>query len=165
MNDLTLPIVGNLTGDPELRFTPAGVAVCRFTVAHNPRRFDKTSNEWKDGEPTFLDCNAWRDLGEHIAESLKAGNRVIAVVQLRTQSWESDGSGKTAAGTKISRLVGDVLALGPELTWAIAVVEKAKRTARGETAPDDPWASASKTRPAAAAAAGRGGNFDDEPPF
>jgi single-strand DNA-binding protein len=158
-----MTIVGNLTGDPELRFTPSGAAVCKFTLAHNPRRFDKASNQWVDGDPTFLDCAVWRDLAEHVTESLKAGHRVIAHGNLSTRTWESDGSGKTAAGTKISRIQLDVIAIGPELTWATATVHKATRTARGEAAPDDPWASASRTRPEPVAA-GRGG-FDDEPPF
>jgi single-strand DNA-binding protein len=158
-----MTIVGNLTGDPELRFTPSGAAVCRIVVAHNPRRLDKASGQWVDDEPTFMDCAVWRDLAEHVAESLKAGQRVIVYGNVRTHSFETDGSGKTAAGTKISRMQLDVIAIGPELTWATATVHKATRTARGETAPDDPWATASKTRPEPVAA-GRGG-FDDEPPF
>lgn len=165
MNQLPLTIVGNLTGAPELRFTAAGIAACRFTIAHNPRQLDKASGEWRDGDPTFLDCTVWRQLAEHVAESLEAGHRVIAYGHLRTTTWESDGSGKTPAGTKISRLQLDVIAIGPDLTWATASVHKAARSSRGEVAPDDPWASASKTRPEPASVpAGRGG-FDDEPPF
>lgn len=163
MNHLSLTIVGNLTGDPELRFTPAGIAAVRFTVAHNPRRLDRASGEWRDGEPTFLDCSAWRDLAEHIGETLRSGHRVIAVGNLGTHRWESDGSGKTPAGEKIERLRLDVIAIGPELTFATAIVAKAVRSRAGEAAPDDPWATASRTRPAAAAPAGS--RFDDEPPF
>lgn len=162
MNQLTMPVVGNLTGDPELRFTAAGVAVVRFTIAHNPRTFDKKANEWKDGEPTFFDCAAWRDLAEHVAESLASGHRVVAIGNLRTTRFESTGTGKTPAGDMITRQTLDVFAIGPDLTWATAKVLKATRTRSGETAPDDPWATASKQRPAAAAAAG---GFDDEPPF
>jgi single-strand DNA-binding protein len=181
VNHLPLTIVGNLTSDPELRFTPQGIAVAKFTIAHNPRRLDRTTNEWVDGEATFIDCAVWRDAAEHAAESLKAGHRVIATGNLRTDRWESDGSGKTPAGEKLSRMTLDVLALGAELTFATVVVHKATRTRAGEVAPDDPWASASKERPteqaapapkkatrARAAAGGRGAassSFDDEPPF
>lgn len=160
MNSLPLPIVGNLTGDPELRFTESGVAVCKFAIAHNPRYFDRESGTWKEGTATYIDCNAWRELAEHVVESLAAGTRVIAYGYLKTREWESDGSGKTAAGEKIRRLTLDVQFIGPELTFATATVKKATRTRSGETAPDDPWATASKQRPAAAA-----GGFDDEPPF
>lgn len=162
MNQLQFAVVGNLTSDPEIRFTPAGVAVCRFVIAHNPRKFDRTANAWTDGEPTFFDCAAWRELAEHAAESLTKGTRVIAFGQLSTRRWESDGSGKTPAGEKLARQSFDVSAIGPELTFATAKVSKAARTARGEAAPDDPWASASKTRPANVTPAG---GFDDEPPF
>jgi single-strand DNA-binding protein len=168
MNQLPLTIVGNLTVDPELRFTPSGAAVVKFAIAHNPRFFHKPSGEWKDGEPTFIDCAAWRDLAEHIAESLKAGHRVIATGSLRTDRWESDGRGKTEVGAKLSRMTLDVYAIGAELTFATVNVHKATRTKAGETAPDDPWASATKTRPATVLdgreTAGRG-SFDDEPPF
>lgn len=162
MNQLTIPIVGNITGDPELKFTPSGAAICRFTVAHNPRHFDKTTNEWKEGEATFLDCTAWRELAEHLGECLASGTRVILIGNLKTRSWESDGSGKTPAGTKISRMSLDVLAGGPELTYATAEVKRVKRNSRGEIAPDDPWATASRTRPAAVM---HGGDNYDEPPF
>lgn len=162
MRHLPLMIVGNLTGEPELRFTPSGAAVCRFTVAHNPSTYDKQAGEWKDGEPTFIDCSAWRGLAENLAESLKPGARVILYGNLRTHRWESDGSGKTPAGEKIARMVLDVIAAGPELTWATAKV--AKVTRRGETAPDDPWATASRKRPDQVPA-GPAGNFDEEPPF
>lgn len=161
MNHLPLTIVGNLTGDPELRFTPAGVAVARFTIAHNPRSLDRESGKWVDGTPTFMDCSAWRDLAEHIVESLKAGHRVIAYGTLRTSTFESTGTGKTPAGEKISRAQLDVTAIGPELTFATTEVRKATRTRAGEVAPDDPWATASRTRPAGTAAR----SFDDEPAF
>lgn len=161
MREINITVVGNLVGDPELRFTPGGAAACRFTLAHNPRSFDREKNEWVDGEPTFFDCTAWRDLAEHVAESLRRGHRVILIGNLNTRRWQSDGSGKTPAGETISRQELAVLAIGPELTFATATVVKATRTARGEVPPDDPWASASPTRPAMAAP----GNFDDEPPF
>jgi len=176
-----MTIVGNLTGDPELRFTPAGVAVAKLTIAHNPRKLDRERGEWVDGEATFVDCAVWRDLAEHVAESLRGGLRVIAYGHLRTDRWESDGSGKTPAGEIIARQTLDVLAIGPELTFATATVHKATRGR--DVAPDDPWSSAAPARPAEPAAAGapakatkatsraRGGrgaassSFDDEPPF
>lgn len=161
MNNLPLTIVGNLTGAPELRFTAAGIATVRFTIAHNPRALDKASGEWKDGTPTFMECSAWRELAEHVAESLAAGVRVIAFGTLRTSEWESDGSGKTDAGTKIRRTTLDVSAIGPDLTFATATVKKATRNRAGNVAPDDPWATASKTRPAGTPAS----SFDDEPAF
>jgi single-strand DNA-binding protein len=161
VNQLPITIVGNLVGDPEIKFTKAGVAVARFTVAHNPRRFDRQTNEWAEGEPTFFECSAWRQLAENVAESLVRGTRIVLVGNIRTDRWESDGTGKTPAGEKMSRQIVDVLAIGPELAYATAAVKKTARTRAGETAPGDPWASASKERPAAGA-----GSFpDDEPPF
>lgn len=164
MNHLPLTIVGNLTAAPELRFTPSGVAVARFTIAHNPRSLDKESGEWKDGEPTYVDCAVWRDLAEHVADSLAPGHRVIAYGNLRTTRFESTGTGKTPAGEMIVRQTMDVSAIGPELTWATARVTKATRSRSGELAPDDPWASASKERPTAPVPA-PAGSFGDEPPF
>ena len=162
MNQLTMTIVGNVTAAPELRFTPSGVAVCKFTVAHNPRWFDKPSGEWKDGTPTFFDCGAWRDLAEHIAESVPAGARVILLGNIRTDEWESDGRGKVPAGEKIRRQRIDVMAFGAELSYATASIKRAARNSRGEVSPDDPWNTASRERPTTPAAAG---SFDDEPPF
>lgn len=162
MRQIQITVVGNLTDDPELRFTPSGAAACRFTVAHNPSYFDRQSGEWKDGEPTFFDCSVWRDLAEHVAESLSKGHRVILVGNLKTTRWKSDGRGKTPEGETIERQQLDVVAIGPELTWATAAVKKMARSRDGAVAPDDPWATASRTRPAATD--GRG-SFDDEPPF
>lgn len=150
MRDLNLTIVGNLTGDPELRFTPTGIAVAAFTVAHTPRTFDKTADAWKDGEPTFLDCRAWRQLAENIVESLRKGARVIVAGTLETQRWEKDGE-------KRSRIMMTVIGIGPELSYATASVKKMTRN--GGPA-DDPWATAGTARPAGDAPA-----FDSEPPF
>ena len=87
--DTVLTIVGNLTADPELRFIPSGAAVANFTVASTPRTFDKQTNEWKDGETLFMRCNAWRDLGENIAESLRKGMRVVVTGRLQQRSWSA----------------------------------------------------------------------------
>lgn len=158
MNNLPLTIVGNLTRDPELRFTPTGVAVVKFAIAHNPR-FRNAAGEWTDGEPTYMDCDAWRDLAEHIVETLKAGSRIIAVGNLTTHHWVDEKL--PPPQDKRSRMSLGIIACGPELTYATAQVTKAVRTRAGETAPDDPWATASKTRPANADA----GAFDVEPAF
>jgi single-strand DNA-binding protein len=166
MNSLPMTIVGNLTRDPELRFTPSGTAVVKFTVAHTPRKLDRESGKWIDGEPTFLDCTAWRQLAENIAESLSQGHRVIVTGTLRTERWETDGRNGGAAGEKRSRMVLDVDSAGPELTWATAGVKKMQRS--NNTGPaDDPWATASRVRPTSPAAPAASSNRrqDDEPPF
>lgn len=137
MNRIPIVLVGNLTEEPELRFTQNGTAVCRFTVAHNPRR--KVGDEWEDGEPTFMLCTAWRELAENIAESLHKGSRVIVAGALRTERWETD------TGEKRSRTVCDVDAVGAELTWARVTIRRMARTK--DMPPDDPWATASPEPP------------------
>lgn len=150
MNTIPITIVGNLTADPELRFTAAGIAVTRVTIAQTPRKRD--GDKWIDGEPTFLDGSVWRGLAENVAASLGKGSRVIATGTLRTERWEKDGE-------KRSRVVCDISAIGPDLTYATASVQKMNRSNAGD--PDDPWVTASKTRPA-----GDGGGYsDDEPAF
>lgn len=161
MNNLPFFVVGNSTSDPELRYTDKGIAICRVSVAHNPRFFDRTADEWRNGEPTFITCVFWRDLAEHVGQSIPKGARLMAYGNLKTRRWESDGSGKTPAGQKIERLELDVIAAGPELTYATAKIEKAQRRGNGETAPDDPWSTASRERPATGAAS----TFDEEPPW
>jgi len=89
MNETTITLIGNLTTDPELRFTSTGTAVANFTVATNPRSFDKTSGEWRDAEPLFLRCTLWRAPAENLAESLRRGDRVIVVGRLRQRSFET----------------------------------------------------------------------------
>lgn len=141
---LALTIVGNLTRDPELRFTQSGTAVAGFSIAHNDRKPDGNGG-YVDSEPTFMECRAWRDLGEHVAESLTAGTRVIATGFIETQTWEKDGE-------KRSRLVMTVTGIGPDLRWATAQVKKMSRSHGPDS---DEWNSASKERPAG----------DGEPPF
>jgi single-strand DNA-binding protein len=153
-NSTPITVVGNLTDAPELRFTPSGAAVARFTVAHNPRYYDKTSDTWKDGEPSFYRCTAWRGLAENIAESLPRGARVVLAGEIRQRTWKDDKTGETRSSWDVT-----VEAIGPELTYAQATVRKMSRTARGETAPDDPWTSASREP----VPAGVGAN--EEPPF
>jgi len=138
-NETVLTVVGNLTADPELRFTPQGVAMVRFTIASTPRQFDKASGEYRDGDALFLNCTAWRDLAEHIAESLSRGSRVIASGRLRLSRWETEeGEKRSAYGLEIDEI-------GPSLRFATAKVVKTTRTSgRGQDTPppDDEWANA-----------------------
>jgi single-strand DNA-binding protein len=153
--DTTITMTGNLCDDPDLRYTPAGAALVRFAVASTPRVFDKASGEYRDGEPLFLTCTAWRDLAEHIAESLKRGTRVVVTGRLRLSRWE------TPEGDKRSAYGLDVDDIGPSLRFATATVRKATRTGPGRpaVAPDDPWSSAAPGDVAA------GRTPDLEPPF
>ncbi|MGH2724321.1 MAG: single-stranded DNA-binding protein [Actinomycetota bacterium] len=114
-------IVGNLTDDPELRYTPNGAAVANFRVAVN-RRYKDQSGEWKDGETSFFRVNAWRSLGENAAESLTRGSRVVVVGRLRSRSWETQ-EGETRSAVEI-----EADELGPSLRWATAKVEKTQRS-------------------------------------
>lgn len=150
-NTIPLVVAGNLTDDPELRYTPTGVAVAKFTVASTPRV--RKGDEWADGEPTFLTCTVWRQQAENVAESLTKGARVLVAGRLRTERWTAKDSDE-----KRSRVVMDVDSVGPELTYATAKVTKTKRH-QGD--PDDPWATASRSRPAEPAPV----LVDDEPPF
>lgn len=116
-----ITVVGNLTGDPELRFTPSGAAVASFTIASTPRTFDKAANDWKDSEPLFLRCSLWRQAGENAAESLTCGTRVIASGVLKQRSYEKDGQKRTVVEL-------DVEEIGPSLKYATAKVTKASRS-------------------------------------
>ena len=119
--DTVITIIGNLTSDPELRFTPNGAAVANFTVASTPRAFDKTSNEWKDGETLFMRCSVWRDAAENVSESLGRGMRVIVSGRLKSRSYE------TKEGEKRTIIEMDVDEIGPSLRSATAKVTKASR--------------------------------------
>ena len=172
--DTIITVVGNLTADPELRFTPSGAAVANFTVASTPRIFDRQSSEWKDGEALFLRCNIWREAAENVAESLTRGARVIVTGRLKQRSYE------TKEGEKRTVMEVEVEEIGPSLRYATAKVNKAGRGAGGgggfgggsgggsgggaprqqgggREANDDPWGSAP--------GAGSFGGGDDEPPF
>lgn len=157
-NETTVTIAGNLTDAPDLRFTSSGTAMCRFSVASTPRVYDKTSGQYRDGDALFLSCTAWRELAENIAGSLAKGARVVVTGRLRLSRWE------TETGEKRSQVQLDVDDAGPSLKFATASVRKLTRqSAPGETPPDDPWASASTTRPTSTTS---GDRFDDdEPPF
>jgi single-strand DNA-binding protein len=165
--DVNLTVIGNLTDDPELRFTPSGAAVANFTVASTPRILDKATNEWKDGDALFLRCSVWRQAAENVAESLQRGSRVMVTGRLRQRSYE------TKEGEKRTVVELEVDEIGPSLKFATAKVTKASRGggggggggggsygggSGGSSAPpasDDPWS----TPPAS------GGGFSDEPPF
>jgi len=163
--DTTITVVGNLTDDPELRFTPSGAAVAKFRVASTPRFLDKQTNEWKDGDPLFLSCTVWRQAAENVAESLQRGARVVVTGRLRQRSYE------TREGEKRTVIELEVDEIGPSLRYATAKVQKMSRSSGGGGGFgsgggnngggggnfDDPWASASP--------AGGSGNFDEEPPF
>ena len=175
--DTVITVIGNLTADPELRFTPAGAAVANFTVASTPRIFDRNTNEWKDGEALFLRCNIWRDAAENVAESLTRGSRVIVSGRLKQRSYE------TREGEKRTVVELEVDEVGPSLKYATAKVNKTSRGGggggfgsnsggggnynagnsgggrSGQGAAEDPWGSAP------AAGSFGGGRMDDEPPF
>src|SRR5256886_12132962 len=119
--ETTITVVGNLTADPELRFTPSGAAVANFTVASTPRTFDRQTNEWKDGEALFLRCSIWRQAAENVAESLHKGARVIVQGRLKQRSFE------TREGEKRTVIELDVDEVGPSLKYATAKVNKAGR--------------------------------------
>lgn len=140
--DTTITIVGNLTADPELRFTPSGAAVANFTVASTPRQFDRQSNEWKDGETLFMRCSIWRDAAENVAESLHRGTRVVVTGRLKSRSYE------TKEGEKRTVIEMEVDEVGPSLRYASAKVTKAERGGSGGGfggggggfQQNDPWA-------------------------
>lgn len=119
--DTVITIIGNLTNDPELRFTPSGAAVANFTVASTPRQFDRQSNEWKDGETLFMRCSVWREAAENVAESLGRGTRVLVSGRLKSRSYE------TKEGEKRTVVELEVDEVGPSLRYATAKVNKTQR--------------------------------------
>jgi single-strand DNA-binding protein len=162
--DTTITMIGNLVDDPELRFTPSGAAVAKFRVASTPRYLDKATNEWKDGESLFLQCQIWRQAAENVAESLTKGMRVILSGRLKQRSYE------TKEGEKRTVFEVEVDEVGPSLRNATAKVTRTQRAAGsgGAAAPaaaeafnDDPWAAATTS----SAGGGWGASTTDEPPF
>jgi single-strand DNA-binding protein len=119
--ETVITVIGNLTGDPELRFTPSGSAVANFTIASTPRTFDRQSNDWKDGETLFLRASVWREAAENVAETLTKGMRVIAQGRLKSRSYE------TKEGEKRTVIELEVDEIGPSLRYATAKVTKASR--------------------------------------
>ncbi|MBM6544918.1 single-stranded DNA-binding protein [Janibacter sp. YIM B02568] len=124
--DTVITIIGNLTGDPELRFTPSGAAVANFTVASTPRQFDRQTSEWKDGETLFMRCSVWREAAENVAESLTRGTRVVVQGRLVSRSWEDKETGQ-----KRSVMEMQVDEVGPSLRYATAKVNKTQRSGGG----------------------------------
>jgi single-strand DNA-binding protein len=129
--DTIITVVGNLTADPELRFTPSGAAVANFTVASTPRTFDRQTGEWKDGEALFLRCSLWRQPAENVAESLTRGARVIVQGRLKQRSFE------TKEGEKRTVVELEVDEIGPSLRYATARVNKVARSDGGGVSVDD----------------------------
>jgi single-strand DNA-binding protein len=170
--ETTITVIGNLTSDPELRFTPSGSAVANFTIASTPRTFDRQSNEWKDGETLFLRASVWREAAENVAESLTKGTRVIVSGRLKSRSYE------TKEGEKRTVIELEVDEIGPSLRYANAKVNRTQRSNQGgqgaggfgnqgssnqpgQSFPqDDPWAT-----PQTRSAGGWGNGSDSEPPF
>ena len=120
-----ITLVGNLTGDPDLRFTPSGAAVANFTVASTPRTFDRQSGEWRDGEAMFINCSVWRQYAEHVAESLTKGMRVIVQGRLKSRSYE------TQQGDRRTVFEVDVDEVGPSLRYATAQVTRTSGGGQG----------------------------------
>lgn len=158
MNSTPVTLVGNLTDDPELRFTESGAAVVKFSVAVNRRTFDRQTNEWKDAGADYHRVTAWRQLAENVAESLTKGMRVVVTGDLRQRQWTDKDTNQPRSGWEVS-----AEAVGAELTWATATVVKKKST-RADGPADDPWNTASRQKPAGAGAPAAGG-YSDEPPF
>jgi single-strand DNA-binding protein len=165
--ETTITVIGNLTADPELRFTPSGSAVANFTIASTPRTFDRQSNEWKDGETLFLRGSVWRESAENVAETLTKGTRVIAQGRLKSRSFE------TKEGERRTVMELEVDEIGPSLRYASAQINRKQRGggANGQGGGDqqhnqggqaDPWGA-----PAGAGASSGWGNGPDqsEPPF
>jgi single-strand DNA-binding protein len=123
--ETTITVIGNLTNDPELRFTPSGSAVANFTIASTPRTFDRQSNEWKDGETLFLRASVWREAAENVAESLTKGMRVIVSGRLKSRSYE------TKEGEKRTVIELEVDEIGPSLRYANAKVNRTQRSGGG----------------------------------
>lgn len=117
-NEPTITLVGNLTADPELRYTQSGTAVCNFTVAQTPRQYDKNSNQYVDGNPLFMSCHVWKKAAENAEQSLAKGMRVIVVGRLRQRSWEDK------EGNKRTTYEVEVDSVGPDLTWATTTVTR-----------------------------------------
>jgi single-strand DNA-binding protein len=178
--DINVTIVGNLTGDPELRFTPSGSAVANFTVASSSRVLDRQTNEWKDGDTVFMRCSVWRQYAENVAESLTRGTRVIVTGRLKQRSYE------TPQGEKRTVVELEVDDVGPALRYATAKVNKVARSDgggfgggggqqgggswggnQGGQQADDPWASSGPANGGGQQGGGSwgGGASYDEPPF
>jgi single-strand DNA-binding protein len=178
-----ITLIGNLTGDPELRFTPSGAAVANFTVASTPRTLDRQSNEWKDGETLFISCSVWRQVAENVAESLTRGSRVVVTGRLKARSYDDrDGNKRTVFEC-------DVEEIGASMRYATLKISKTARSdgggfggggnnSGGGAPQNDPWASPqggqsgqqqndpwANSNSGAGGNTGWGGSAPEEPPF
>lgn len=166
-----ITVVGNLTGDPELRYTQNGLPVANFTIASTPRSFDRQANEFKDGEPLFLRASVWREFAEHVAGSLTKGSRVIASGRLTQRSYQDrDGNQRTAIELEVDEI-------GPSLRYATAQVTRASKNGSqqasgaswgGQQAQSEPWGTPGDSGAAQgqqADAWATPGDFDDSTPF
>ena len=162
-----ITVVGNLTADPELRYTQNGLPVANFTIASTPRTFDRQANEWKDGEALFLRASVWRDFAEHVAGSLTKGSRVIATGRLKQRSYQDkEGNNRTAIELEIDEI-------GPSLRYATAQVTRAASSGGGgnygggqqsrpQVQQEEPWATPGSAAPDAWSAPG---SYGDDTPF
>ncbi|CAN5120373.1 MAG: single-stranded DNA-binding protein [Rhodoglobus sp.] len=171
--ETVITVVGNLTSDPELRYTQNGLAVANFTIASTPRNFDRASNDWKDGEALFLRASVWREFAEHVAGSLTKGSRVIATGRLKQRSYE------TKEGEKRTSIELEVDEIGPSLRYATAQVTRAasSRDSSGGGAPrgggqvgagsgaEEPWAASAPDNAGGDVWNTPGSNYSDETPF
>ena len=168
-----ITVVGNLTADPELRYTQNGLAVANFTIASTPRSFDRQSNEWKDGEALFLRASVWREFAEHVAGSLSKGSRVIATGRLKQRSYDDrDGQRRTAIELEVDEI-------GPSLRYATAQVTRSTGggggggsrgavsagSGGGGGAQSDPWAQPASSSSSSSDGWSTPGAYDDETPF
>jgi len=180
--ETVITVVGNLTADPELRYTQNGLAVANFTIASTPRTYDRQANEWKDGEALFLRASVWRDFAEHVASSLTKGMRVVAQGRLKQRSYE------TKEGEKRTTIELEVDEIGPSLRYATAQVTRSSGGSGGAGAgqmgggnrggaavTDEPWGAQSSQKSGGSAAAGgqasggdvwnTPGSYSDDTPF
>jgi len=183
--ETVITVVGNLTSDPELRYTQNGLAVANFTIASTPRTFDRASNEWKDGEALFLRASVWREFAEHVAASLSKGSRVMAQGRLKQRSYE------TKEGEKRTSMELEIDEIGPSLRYATAQVTRASSSrdgggggsfGGGGGAPrpqvgggqaDEPWGQPAQTGGGSSGSSSSGdvwntpggGTYNDETPF
>lgn len=170
--ETVITVVGNLTADPELRYTQNGLPVANFTIASTPRTFDRQANEWKDGEALFLRASVWRDFAEHVAGSLTKGARVIATGRLKQRSYQDrEGQNRTSIELEVDEI-------GPSLRYATAQVTRAASSGSGgggggqprQQVADEPWSTPGSTGGATGGAAGADawsapGNYGDDTPF
>ena len=163
--ETVITVVGNLTADPELRYTQNGLPVANFTIASTPRTFDRQANEWKDGEALFLRASVWRDFAEHVAGSLTKGSRVIATGRLKQRSYQ-DREGQNRVSIEL-----EIDEIGPSLRYATAQVTRAASSGAGvgggqqsrpQVQQEEPWATPGSAAPDAWSAPG---SYGDDTPF